>query len=199
MNTAVLNELAALLKRDDQTRQRLLAEGSLYGRYDDAMQAVHRENAEALDAIAERHGWPGLSLVGLEGSRMAWRIAQHANVTPGLQRKFLALMRAAADKGDVPPKQPAFLADRVLFNEGKPQIHGVVLDWTADGELSCDLADPTGVDQRRAVLGLPPFQEDRQRQQEAVMAEGGRPPADFAAYRDRSRAWAEAVGWRPAR
>lgn len=199
MDDTLLSELAALLERDDRTRQRLLAEGTLHGTYDDAMQAVHRENAEALDAIVRRHGWPGISLVGLEGSRMAWRIAQHANCTPDLQRGFLAAMRAASDRGEVPAKQVAFLTDRILFNEGKPLLYGVVLDWTAEGELSCELADPAGVDARRAAVGLPPYEGDRQRHRKEIAAEGGHPPADFTDYQDRSRVWAEAVGWRSPR
>ncbi|HLO75246.1 MAG TPA: DUF6624 domain-containing protein, partial [Magnetospirillum sp.] len=149
MTAELAAPLLALRDHDRQTRERLRAAGRLFGTYDDEMQAVHRDNAHALDALVEHHGWPGLSLVGLEACRAAWLVAQHANCTPALQRKFLALMIAAAEIGEVPARQVAMLTDRVRFNEGRPQVYGTVLDWDAGGQLSCTLEDPAAVDDRR--------------------------------------------------
>jgi hypothetical protein len=56
------------------------------------MQQVHRENAERLDALVKQYGWPGISSVGLDGSRAAWLVAQHSICTPSLQRKFCNLL-----------------------------------------------------------------------------------------------------------
>ncbi len=157
---------------------------------------MHRENAEVLDGLCSAHGWPGVFLVGLEGSRTAWVIAQHAICSPQLQRKFLRLLHDAADQGDAPLKQVALLTDRIRFNEGRPQIFGTVLDWGDHGELDCDLDDPETVDQRRAAVGLPPFHEELIAQRNEVKAEGGRPPEDYEAYRAAALAWAKEVGWR---
>ena len=195
MNQQVLDELLALRKRDLDTRTRLLQEGRLYGEYAEEMQQVHRDNAERLDEIATQHGWPGIALVGLEGSRAAWLIAQHSICTPDLQRRFLALLTAAVAQGDAPAPQAAYLADRIRFNEGKAQIYGTVLDWNDRGELTCTVEHPESVDERRRALGLPPLAEYLDSQRRAAEAEGARPPHDRTAY-DRARdAWAKCVGW----
>lgn len=200
MNAAINQELykalMALLEKDQATRQRLLQEGRLYGQYDAEMQAVHIDNANALNDLVEQYGWPGIGLVGLEGCRVAWQLAQHAIMTPDLQRKFLDLLTQAAQAGDVPMRQAAMLEDRVRFNEGKPQRYGTVLDWTEQGSLGCELENPQQVDERRTAVGLPPLAESLEREQRAIIAEGGERPADFEAYRQAGETWAKKVGWR---
>jgi hypothetical protein len=196
MDKALMAQLERLRQRDIETRARLLAEGRLYGIYDEEMQKVHRENAKALDELVSRHGWPGISKVGLETIRAAWLVAQHALCTPQLQRKFLRLLELAAEAGDVPWKQVALLTDRIRFNEGRPQRYGIVLDWDEGGELGCELEDPQRVDERRADVGLPPFARSLQEHRQEVEAEGGRPPADYQAYKQAAYEWARRVGWR---
>lgn len=196
MDDELLARLGQLWQRDAETRQKLLAQQRLYGTYDAEMQRVHRENAAALARIVARHGWPGVTKVGEAGARLAWLIAQHAICTPVLQRGFLRALTAAAEAGDAPMRQVAQLGDRIRFNEGKPQMYGTVLDWTASGELGCELDDPAQVDRRREAVGLPPFAQALAGQRRAVAAEGGRPPADFGAYTNAIDRWAKRVGWR---
>jgi hypothetical protein len=195
MNRPVLEELLAMQARDMETRSRLLAEGRLYGDYDEEMQRVHRENAGRLDGIVARHGWPGISLVGIEGGRAAWLIAQHSICTPDLQRKFLALLARACESGEAPKKQWAYLTDRIRSNENRPQVYGTVLDWNSEGELSCDVEAPGNVDARRKAAGLPPFEEDLRRRREEAESEGGRAPDNYAEYKRRQAEWARKVGW----
>lgn len=196
MNKELLSQLENLMQRDIETRNKLLDESRLYGVYDEEMQKVHRENAETLNKIIEQQGWPGISKVGLEGSRSAWLIAQHAICTPHLQRKFLEYITRAAESGDVPMKQVALLTDRIRFNEGKPQVYGTVLDWNENGELTCELENPEKVDMRRAKVGLQPFEQSRQEHRAEVEAEGGKPPENYTAYRQAGFDWAKSVGWR---
>lgn len=195
MNQQLLNDLMVLRDRDIETRSHLLREGKLYGSYASEMQQVHRENAVELDRLISQYGWPGISLVGLEGSRVAWLIAQHSICTPELQRKFLALLSKASESGDVPKLQVAFLTDRVRFNEGKPQLYGTVLDWDKNGELSCEVEDVDRLDVRRNEVGLCPFLEDLEKHRKEVEAEGGKPPVDFVRYKNEVQEWAKNVGW----
>jgi len=195
MNQQLLNELLALKQRDIDTRSLLLREGALYGGYALAMQQVHRENAVKLDKIIAEHGWPGISLVGLDGSRAAWLIAQHSICTPVLQRKFLALLAKASESGDAPKTQAAFLTDRIRFNENEPQVYGTVLDWNVNGELSCEVEDPANLDSRRKEIGLAPFQEALEKHKREVESEGGKPPVDLVQYKQKGREWARSVGW----
>ena len=196
MNEKLLAQLKNLKQRDIDTRDKLLDEGRLYGVYDEEMQNVHKENAMALNEIIEAYGWPGISKVGLEGSRSAWLIAQHAICTPHLQRKFLEYMTEASKSDDVPLKQVALLTDRIRFNEGKPQVYGTVLDWNENGELTCELENPEKVDELRAQVSLQPFEQSLQEHRAEVEAEGGKPPENYKAYRQASSDWAKNVGWR---
>jgi hypothetical protein len=75
MNQHLLDELLAMKQRDADTRSQLVREGRLYDGYAEEMQQVHRENAHRLNGILSQHGWPTISLVGLEGCRAAWLIA----------------------------------------------------------------------------------------------------------------------------
>jgi hypothetical protein len=195
MNQQLLDELSALKQRDADMRSRLLKEGRLYGDYAPEMQQVHRKNAKRLDEIITGHDWPGISLVGLEGCRAAWLIAQHSICTPDLQRKFLASLTKASEMGDAPKILVAFLADRIRFNENKPQIYGTVLDWNEKGELSCDVEDFANLDAKRKEIGLAPFKENLETHNREIESEGGKPPTDFQDYKRKGREWAKSVGW----
>jgi hypothetical protein len=195
MNRALLDQLLAMRQRDSDTRSRLLSAGRLYGGYAEEMQQVNREHAEQLARIIAVHGWPGHTLVGEEGARAAWLIAQHAIGSPDLQRGFLVQLETAVASGEAPPRQLAYLTDRIRFNEERPQRYGLVLDWDADGQLTCAVEDPAQLDARRAAVGLPPFAEDLAQHRQAVAAEGGRCPDDVAAYQASRRAWARRAGW----
>jgi len=196
MDNELIEQLAQLKERDIKTRNKLLGEGRLYGQYDQELQSVHTENALALEKIVAVHGWPTISKVGIEGTRLAWLVAQHAICTPDLQRKFFKLLSEAAEKGDVPKKQVAFLSDRIRFNEGKPQIYGTVLDWNEQGEFTCELENSKNVNELRESVGLPRFEVARAEHQKEVISEGGRPPEDYGLYKEGVDAWAKSVGWR---
>jgi hypothetical protein len=196
MNQTLLDELLAMKQRDIATRSQLMRAGQLYNGYAEAMQQVHRENAQRLNELVSKYGWPGISLVGLEGCRAAWLIAQHSICTPGLQRRFLELLTAAAENGEVPKRQVAFLIDRIRFNENKPQVYGTVLDWNENGELSCEVEDPVNLDARRREVGLPAAQDDDlDAYRKQVESEGGRPPGDFVEAKRKRLKWARSVGW----
>ena len=195
MNTELAQRLEELKQKDFLKRSQLISENRLYGTYDREMQDIHLENAIALDSIVSEYGWTGISLVGIQGCQAAWLVAQHSICTPDLQRKFLKLITEAADEGEVPMKQVAMLADRIRFNEGRPQIYGTVLDWDENGVLGCELEDIDRVDDLRKEVGLPPLQESIDKNFKAVEAEGGKPPEDFVAYRQKFLNWAKNVGW----
>ncbi len=65
-------ELLALASDDNRVRDKLAADGSLFAGYHPRMEAVHRHNAARLTAVLDRHGWPGLSLVGAEAAEAGW-------------------------------------------------------------------------------------------------------------------------------
>jgi len=177
-------------------RNKLIEKGLLYEGYNEEMKKVHRDNAQKLNLVVNKYGWPGISLVGLEGSRISWLIAQHSICTPKLQRLFLREMKESEKTGDVPKKQVALLTDRILFNEGKPQKYGTVFDWNEKGSLSCEVQDPKNVNTIRSEIGLIPFEEEIEKQNQAVKSEGGKSPENLKEYKEKVNEWAAGLGWR---
>ncbi|MGO9828602.1 MAG: DUF6624 domain-containing protein [Myxococcaceae bacterium] len=189
-------ELLALAADDQRVRRLLAEDGSLFQGYAPEMEAVHRRNAVRLGQLVDAHGWPGRTAAGEDGAEAAWLVVQHAIGEPGLQRRCLPLLEAAAAAGEVPPLQPALLADRIRYFEGRPQLYGTTVGWDNQGRLTPGpLEAPETVDARRALLGLPPLAVFLQR----VPAVGDveeRPPADPAKHAADFEAWARRVGWR---
>lgn len=104
---------------------------------------------------------PGRRLVDEAGAHAAWLLAQHA--PPDLQEECLPLLRDAVARGDPSPVDLAYLTDRVLVHRGEPQVHGTQYQ-VRDGVLELwTVRDPSGLDQRRAALGLEPEAENRAR------------------------------------
>lgn len=71
-------ELLAMVRTDEQVRSELEADGSLFDGYHPRMESVHRRHAARLREIIREFGWPGHHLVGEDGARSAWLIAQHS-------------------------------------------------------------------------------------------------------------------------
>jgi len=183
--------LIARATRDLEVRERLRAEGSLFDGYHPDMQAVHEDNAAALDEVIQAHGWPTAELAGADGAEAAWLIVQHAIGLPDFQRRCLDRLQEAAASGEIPAWQPAMLLDRIRILEGKPQVYGTQFDWNADGEMEAfPIEDAARIEERRAAVGLPSFTDTKQAMQSQPKPPN---PADRAARRDE---WAKKVGWR---
>jgi hypothetical protein len=190
-------ELLAMAGEDGAMRERLVEDGSLFDGYNPLMAIVHRRNGDRLSEIVEAHGWPGRSLVGDDGADAAWLVLKHAIGDPGLQRRCLPLLELAAAGGEIPPWHFATLLDGIRFYEGRPQVYGSMFDWDDNGELApLPIEQAEQVDQRRALVGLPPLAEQIQSVRMAAGAEGDRRPADPAAPRREADEWARSVGWR---
>ena len=154
-NEHLARELIALTDED-----RALQAGALSG--DPAGRLAHRRvtvrNADRLATILDTDGWPTVTMVGPEAARRAFLIAQHADQQLDLQRRVLPLLAAAVEAGEAGPATLAMLRDRVLVNEGRPQIYGTQIAGVADGApVPWPVEDPAGLDERRASVGLEPF------------------------------------------
>ena len=122
-----------------------------------ATAAADGENLPWLRRVITDVGWPGKSLVGEDGAQAAWLLAQHCDSDPAFQRRCLDLLTAAVERGEATVVQQAYLTDRVLLHEGKPQEYGTQA-MARDGRLEPQkLRDPDHVDQRRASVGLGPL------------------------------------------
>jgi hypothetical protein len=125
----------------------------------DGAREADGENLPWLKGVVARHGWPGASLVGTDGAHAAWLLAQHADADPAFQRQCLDLLTAAVEAGEATKRQLAYLTDRVLLTEGKPQVFGTQVTRKDGQMVPLDVRDPDGLDERRAPAGLEPFAE----------------------------------------
>lgn len=186
-------DLLRWIAEDDETRERLARDGSLFAGYHPEMEAVHRRNAARLREVLARVGWPRRTRVGDDGASAAWRIVQHAIGEPALLRGCLPLLQQAAAEGEADPAEVAKLEDRIRVSEGRLQRYGTQYDWNDDGTAMVPMVGveaPESLAERRAAVGLPPMVWRH------PPPPGQPPPPDHAARQAEMEAWARRVGWR---
>jgi hypothetical protein len=166
LNEPLRDELLAMQAADRTLRRELIEAGELYGPhlpkdwYNPRMRALHERHNARMAEILAAHGWPGRARVGEPAGEAAWFIAQHAVLDLDMQRRALALLSAAVDRGDAPAWQMAMLTDRVRMGSGEPQVYGSIHIGGENGELVPYITeDPVNVEARRMVVGLPPLVE----------------------------------------
>lgn len=137
------------------------------------MSAVDNKNRARLKEIVKAHGWPGVSLVGKDGANAAWLLVQHADADHDFQMNCLELMEAMPD-GEIQKQQIAYLTDRVLVAEKKPQRYGTQMDAEFQPK---PIDDPEHVDERRAEVGLPTLKEYLQKSREMYEQKSAAAPA----------------------
>lgn len=120
--------------------------------------AVNEANVARFAAILEEtQAWPGLRLVGADGTDAAWMLAQHADRENELRRSWLPLLAAAIESGDADPRHLATLTDRAAAVAGEQQVYGTIVMLAEDGEIEYPLpvADAARLEERRRAIGLP--------------------------------------------
>ena len=174
-NPGLRDELLAMMAEDQAVRTGVAPPGDertaeeLFA----AWPQVDADNALRMGEILDEFGWPGWSLVGEDGALAAWVLIQHADFNLDLQKRGLAMMRAAVEADDADPSDLAYLIDRVLVAEGKPQLYGTQLGADENGELvpRTPIEDEANVDARRAEMGLGTLEAYYEEFREAMEAE----------------------------
>lgn len=126
----------------------------------EAVRAVDAENRAWLKTVVAEVGWPGRSVAGEDGAHAAWLLAQHADPDPAFQRTCLDLLSEAVKHGEATLAELAYLTDRVLLAEDKPQEYGTQLHGQEEGWAPRNLRDPDNVDERRAAMTLGPLRDN---------------------------------------
>lgn len=110
-------------------------------------------NTEQLKKIVKQYGCITINTFGEESSHYAWLIVQHSNHDIEFQKSYLELMISSKD---VLLRDIAYLADRVLINQGKKQIYGTQFDpKTLEGNYSpFPIYKEEALDARRKEMGL---------------------------------------------
>jgi hypothetical protein len=150
MDEALRAELLRRVGRDQDARQ---------APDFDRMREVDAANLPWLKAVVAERGWPGSSLVGVDGAHAMWLMVQHATEDLAFMRQCLDLLTAAVAAGEASVTDQAFLTDRVLLHEGGQQVYGTQMTRRAGQWVPDNLRDPDGVDERRAAVGMGPLAE----------------------------------------
>lgn len=155
INQELADELVQMAKLDQSMRMKVINDGVEWD------SSVDQASQQRMKEIIDKDGWPTIHLVGEEASRAAWLLVQHA---PDLEfmEQCLALMKTYGPD-EVKPNNVAFLEDRVLMLNGKPQVYGTQFEGRGDSMHVYEVADPEHLDKRRANMGLDSFAENEAR------------------------------------
>ncbi len=147
---ALRAELLRRVERDQAVRKAMDMDG---------MREVDAENLPWLRQVVAERGWPGSSLVGVDGAHAMWLMVQHATADIPFMRHCLDLLTAAVAAGEASVTDQAFLTDRVLLHEGGQQVYGTQMTRRGGKWIADNLRDPDTVDERRAAVGMRPLAE----------------------------------------
>lgn len=117
------------------------------------------ENLPKIKEIINTFGWPGFSLVGEEGSHMMWLLVQHSDKDLPFQKNCLEQLKIAVALNEASKVDLAYLIDRVLVNEGKPQIYGTQMKIDNGVAYPHPIDDIENLAQRREEMGLCTFDD----------------------------------------
>lgn len=164
LDTSLRGELLRLAEEDQRVRAGIGAIVQRHGRASPqadsafaAMAAADRPVQARLRGIVAARGWPDRRLVADDGAHAAWLLLQHAD--SAFQREMLPAVRRAAAAGNARRADAAYLEDRVLVGQGRPQRFGTQLRFDdATGRPALyPIDDETRVDRRRAEAGMGPL------------------------------------------
>lgn len=190
MNEVLRRRLLAMRALDERVRGELAATGELFDGYAPQMEAVHLENAVALEKMIDEHGWTGVSMVSTDGAEAAWLIVQHSISLPEFSRKCLELLKKAVEESEADAWQAAYLQDRIATLEGRPQRYGTQSDWNAEGKMEvCRLENADKVNEFRAEVGLKPLEKLIWKAEESL-------PKAYEERQSEYKKWLKRVGWR---
>lgn len=144
-------ELLAMLEEDQQARRALAAgDRSAAAR----VAEIDRKTTARMKEIIAQKGWPGRTLVGARAAHAAWLLVQHADQDRDFQRRCLRLLEEAVKKNEAEGKDLAYLTDRVLVADQKPQRYGTQFHRENGQLVPQPIEDPDHVDDRRRQVGL---------------------------------------------
>jgi hypothetical protein len=159
-DAVLFDELKRMCEKDQKARFAVIESGDLRSEESaKIVEAIDQENLPRLKAIINRFGWPGFELVGEEGADKMWLLVQHCDRDLEFQKACLQLLEDAVAKEDVPKRHLAYLTDRVLVNEGLPQLYGTQVQIIEGQAILRPIEQADQLDKRRAEMGMEPFDD----------------------------------------
>lgn len=111
------------------------------------------KSTEFIKNVVNEISLPTITKVGKKASYNAWLLVQHSRDLK-FQKSYLGLLKQ--NEKDINPANIAYLEDRVLMYEGKPQIYGTqfVLNKKTGKMEPHTIRDAANVNERRSKYGL---------------------------------------------
>ncbi len=144
--------------------------------------------------IYDIYGFPTISMVGKCASRSAFLLLQHSPYI----RKYYKLIKQAYQNGEIDPVQYAMVTDRLLTEDGKPQLYGTqgiksnrTEKYFPGKTIIWPIKDFDNVNQRRAEMGFTSTVEENAKRLDAIIPEeyyAGKVPMRYVG-RARIRVW----------
>lgn len=151
-----LSELLVEIRKSDQD----IRMGDEFSDIDfDLMKELDFKNIGKVVSIIEQCGMPTSNEIDKQHIETIFLVIQHSSSK--YQKKYFPLLEKSAKNGDLKESSIAKLKDRMLVDEGKPQVYGtqVELDISSKTAKLYKLENPETVDKRRKQVGLEPIQE----------------------------------------
>ncbi len=167
LNQELQAEILAMKIEDQSAREKSLDIKNFSDEDKKLILEIDAKHNQRLKEIISTYGWPGIRLVGIEGSLAMWLLVQHQDRDPEFQTQCLQLLKEAVEKQDAGYREYAYLLDRVKSNGNLLQVYGT--QWTQkEGKIvlyPCE--DPQNLNQRRFEAGLNTIEEYREVMQRA--------------------------------
>lgn len=197
MDIQSISQIIIDMKNEDLEFRKVLIENSkLSEGYNEEMEKLHNKNAQTLDTIISKIGYPTIDKVGKEANEAAWLIIQHSISQPDFMKKCLKLLEIAVTENKADPVNLAYLTDRIAVLENQPQLYGTQFDWDENGKLSPNAFDDLAkVNQRRKYLGLNTLNEQTESIRKRVENENQTPPKDQEIRKQEFKEWQKRAGW----
>ncbi|WP_266367764.1 DUF6624 domain-containing protein [Tellurirhabdus rosea] len=120
---------------------------------------MDRQHLKEIEQIIEQTGsYPGRALVGQPLDQVAFLIIQHST-DRAVHEKYLPMITAAAQKGDIDKASAAILTDQVKVQKGEKQVYGTQIRVNNSGEKELyPVEDMASLNQRRKEMDLEPME-----------------------------------------
>lgn len=146
--------LSRLYERDSAIRARFVKAGigdTLLGK---EMYLIDSLNTDTLKLLLGGRSWFSDQEISGKDLERAFMLLQHST-DHDLQRNALPFIADQAKNGSLDRQSLAMLEDRVLVHDSLPQRYGTQLREVNGTLVPYPIQDSSGVDQRRADMGLP--------------------------------------------